>query len=137
MKLVETGITIYGKETVVEKSPARLLTDTVEKAFKSHPQVSKFVDLTLTIQGKSLVEITFIETERQRRKGYAGIVLDFLSKAADTFGVNLKLEAFAAQGTGARYILKQDELEAFYARRGFQLVDSDRRHFRWMIRKSK
>lgn len=121
---------IYGVENTSENSPARLAAEEAKRNIDTNPVLSKVIDLVLTLRDDLQLEISFIETLRQRRRGHGGAALSIITDAADRYGAILILKASFTAGTGARNVLKQSDLERFYRKRGF-VDDGDKR---WMKR---
>lgn len=123
---------IYPRD-LSQEAPTGRFAMALQEAMKRHPSLDRYVDLTITVDNGSTAEVTFIETIRQRRKGHAGAAFKLMTDLADAFGVTLLLHAYFAKGTGARRVLDQQQLEAFYGRRGFEIIDPANKE-RWMRR---
>ena len=117
MRLVENGLHVYALEKVDDLSPVKRMADWFKNAFETNRVMNNKVDMILTVMSSTSIEVTYLETEKQRRSGHGSAMIDLLCGAADQFNVTLILQAKAA--SFIRRSLKQDELEAFYRRRGF------------------
>ncbi|ACA21133.1 hypothetical protein M446_6895 [Methylobacterium sp. 4-46] len=82
------------------------------------------VDVILTVRDDVTLEISFVATLRERRKGHAGQAIGIISRAADATGVMLILKAQGCPPKGARRVLGTNELVRFYERRGFRVVSA-------------
>ena len=82
------------------------------------------VDVILTARGDTTLEVSFLATLRQRRKGHAGRAIEIITQAADAAEVMLILKAQACPAKGARRVLDTEELTRFYQCRGFCVVSA-------------
>jgi len=94
----------------------------MEDFYRRRPDIRYDVTLLLRLCRPRSASVVYLRTLHKRR-GNGSMVMDEVVRAADLYDVTLDLEARAVREDGPRVRgLGQDELVAFYDRRGFRIV---------------
>ena len=122
-KQAEMTIDILRSEKMpIGRHPCDDLATDMEALYKERSDLRYDITLSLHLARPRSVSLVYIRTLHKRR-GKASEVLNALTQSADRHGITLDLDARAIPENGARLPgLNQSNLERFYSRRGFQII---------------
>jgi GNAT superfamily N-acetyltransferase len=129
------GLYVSPSGDACDGTPSMAVAGGMARLFRGRPDLERHLDLSLVPDGERSVEISMIDAHDRRGHGLGGLALDRLCALADEHGVRLWMQAVSLRSTLRRNegALDQEQLEAFYARRGFS-ADPEPRTFNAMLR---
>jgi GNAT superfamily N-acetyltransferase len=112
---MKPGLYLESVPCDIAGSPAMAVCDRLAAAFANDPELALGVGLAVTPVSPRHVWISMIRAMEPGR-GMGGRLMDHLCAACDAHGVTIELQAIVVEGAGG---LRQEALDAFYARCGF------------------
>ncbi len=111
--------------------PSTMVVEGMARFMAARPDIASNVLISLTPESPRHIRIGMLRSGR-RRLGHAGRALDELVRLCDDSGVVLHLQSVSRprrEDLPMEDHLEQDDLDAFYGRRGFIVDDRDWRAY--------